>query len=470
MFEQASFPRRINQRLTLIFGLSFFLVLLVGGVSLYLTRSIFVGAEEIRRESERIEVADRIHSTIHHFIAALYRARILSQPLPDGSRTAYLQALETLLESEGDHEAPDEKRVVSEIHGTIADLARLSEMIDKEVRQPRMKPKPEDLATLSDIETRIQALAHSLGAIHRAKMQEKLGRNWESMQWVLGFYATFFLLGAVLMIGLRFFFSRTVAQPLLRLAQAASRIAEGDLNRQVPITSKDEIGQLSHTFNIMVERLRDHQERLGAFAAVEERERISQELHDSLAQDVALLHLKLGQLERDLTPEGSRKAKETLKEMWESIGTASEDIRQAMFGLRTMVSKGLGFIPTLAEYLHDFSELRKIPVDLRIDGAEDIRFSPQVEIQLIRIIHEALTNVSKHAAATRSAVKLERAGEFVKVTIEDDGKGFVLEEVKGKGLRFGLQVMRERAEAVGGRMIIESAPGQGTKVIALLPF
>ena len=156
--------------------------------------------------------------------------------------------------------------------------------------------------------------------------------------------------------------------------------------------------------------------------------------------------------------------------MWKTLETAYEDIRQAMFGLRTMVSRGLGFIPTLTEYLHDFSELRKIPIDLRINNADAFRFSPPVEIQLIRIIHEALTNVFKHAQASHSAVKFEREGDATKITIEDDGKGFIPEQVMQKKLHFGLKTMRERAEAIGGKLAVESAPGKGTRVIVILPF
>jgi signal transduction histidine kinase len=289
------------------------------------------------------------------------------------------------------------------------------------------------------------------------------------MQLILGLYAVFILVGGVLIVGSSFYFSRTIARPLRWLAQAASGIAQGNLRKEVPVTSKDEVGQLSHAFNIMTDRLKEHEEKLKGLATLEERERIAQELHDSLAQDLALLHLKIIEAEQNLAPEGSLAAKEILKEMRKIADGAYEDVRQAIFGLRTMVSKGLGLIPTLTEYLHDFSELRNIPVDFKIDGAEIFRFSPQAEIQLIRIIHEALTNVLKHAQATRSGVKIERDGEFAKVTIEDNGKGFLTKTMRN-GLHFGLQTMRERAEGVGGRLTVDTASGKGTRVIVHLPF
>ena len=220
----------------------------------------------------------------------------------------------------------------------------------------------------------------------------------------------------------------------------------------------------------MSRRLREHEERLKTLATLEERERIAQELHDSLAQEIALLHLKIMEADQALSGDGVLKAREILVEMRKIVDGAYEDVRQAIFGLRTMVSRSLGLIPTLTEYLHDFSELRKIPVDFKVDGAEVFRFSPQVEIQLIRIIHEALTNVFKHAPAARSEVRFEREGDFSKVTIEDNGKGFLMQEAARNGLHFGLHTMRERAEGVGGKLTVDTAPGRGTRVIVHLPF
>lgn len=226
---------------------------------------------------------------------------------------------------------------------------------------------------------------------------------------------------------------------------------------------------IGHELGMAIENFQLSQQ-LEAMAVVRERERIAQELHDSLAQDLALLHLKVVQAELALRGNGAPEVRENLKEMRQIAGGAYDDIRQAIFGLRTMISKGMGLIPTLVEYLHDFSELRKMSVDLSLDGAENLRLSPQMEIQLIRIIHEALTNIFKHAQATKSRVKFELDGEFAKVTIEDDGRGFVREKAAGKGLHLGLQTMRERAESVGGKLDVVTAPGQGTKVIVSLPI
>ena len=467
MSEGSDVRGRINHRLSLIFASLFLVVVLVGGISLYLARSIFVSTDNIKRESERINLADGIHSTIHHLISDMQRSILRGTSIPDAGQKSYLQELNALLElyQVG---GETEREVTAEMGKIIADLSSLSERMVREARVGR-EVNPQDLEVLGGAEGRIRALAHRLSTAHRAKMGQIVQESRWRMQLILGLYGVFILVGGFLIVGSSFYFSRTIAQPLRWLARGASEIAQGNLHKEVPVTSKDEIGQLSHAFNIMTDRLKQHEERLKGLATLEERERIAQELHDSLAQDLGLLHLKIIEAEQNLDPKGSLSARKTLQEMRKITGDAYENVRQAIFGLRTMVSKGLGFIPTLTEYLHDFSELRKIPVDFKIEGDEVFRFSPYVEIQLIHIIHEALTNVFKHAPGARSEVRFEREGEFAKVIIEDNGEGFLMKEAGRNGLHFGIRTMGERSKAAGGRLTIDTAPGRGTRVIVHLP-
>jgi signal transduction histidine kinase len=454
--------------LTLVFAILFFLVLFVGGISLYRARSIFLSTNEIRRESEQIDLVDRIHSTIHHLISDIQRSILRGTSVPDAERKSYLHELNALLEL---YQAGSEteRDVAAEMGEIIADLSSLSERMVREAHVGR-EVNPQDLETLESAEAKIRALAHRLSTVHRAKMGQIVQESRWRMQLILGLYGLFILVGGFLIVGSSFYFSRTIAQPLRWLARGASEIAQGHFYIQVPVLSKDEIGQLSSSFNVMAERLREHEERLKGLAALEERGRIAQELHDSLAQEIALLHLKIIEANQALLNNSALKARGVLEEMRKIAEGAYEDVRQAIFGLRTMVSKRLGLIPSLTEYLHEFSELRQIPVDLKADGLKLIRLLPQVEIQLVRIIHEALTNVYKHAEAKKAVVRFDPDGEFVKVTIEDDGKGFQMEEVIGKRLHFGLQTMRERVEGVGGKFAVETAPGRGARVIVHLPF
>lgn len=208
-----------------------------------------------------------------------------------------------------------------------------------------------------------------------------------------------------------------------------------------------------------------------AVAVLRERHRIAREMHDSLAQDLGYLHLKLADVHRRLGSGETEQVAAELGQLRRVAREAYEEVRQAIFGLRAMVSRSGGLIPALTEYLNDFSRQTGITVDLKIGDEEAVRFSPRVEVQLIRIIQETLTNVRKHAEAGRVLVSFERDGEVAKVTIQDDGRGFDTAGVarQGEGY-FGLEMMRERAESVGGAVAISSAPGRGTRVEVRVPM
>ncbi len=124
-------------------------------------------------------------------------------------------------------------------------------------------------------------------------------------------------------------------------------------------------------------------------------------------------------------------------------------MRRSIFGLRTMVTSSLGLVPTLAEYLHDFSQRSGLAVDLRLGDEGRIRLSPDREVQLIRIMQEALTSVRKHAEAGHAAVRLEASRGSLEVTVAADARGFDPARVRGRD-SFGLQSMEEGA-AAGGR-------------------
>ncbi len=465
--EPAAFPGKISRRLSGIMGVLFLLVLVGGGIALYLAYSIYLDSEEISRERERIDLIDEMHSTVHHFVSALHRAIIMRAGLPSPERTAYIKELNRLAELYRQSGGID-KNAEEKIPFIIGDLASVSEKLARQPAEIRLVPQ--DLERLNEAEETIITLSHRLSALHRARIEQRVTESRRNIRFILAFYGGVVFLGVLLILAFSLFSYLKIARPLQKLVVSASEIAKGNFDQKAVVTSKDEIGQLSNAFNVMLKQLKEYQERLQGMATLEERERLAQELHDSIAQDLALLHFQLIQAETSLSSMNSTQTKEALREMRQVADQAYEDVRQAIFGLRTMVSKGLGLIPTLTEYLHEFSEMRKIPVDLMVRDPEATTFSLQAQIQLIRIIHEALANVFKHAQATKATVKFERDGDFATITIEDDGKGFVAERAMGKGFHFGLQTMRERADGVAGKLSIDSAPGKGTRVIVRLPI
>src|SRR2546425_10850207 len=127
-------------------------------------------------------------------------------------------------------------------------------------------------------------------------------------------------------------------------------------------------------------------------------------MHDGLAQQLGYLYIKIGQLEMGASSEPASLVGDELRRVKRVAAAAYGEVRQAIFGLKMMVARDLGLIPTLTEYLHEFSRETGISVELNVADEATTRLSAHAEVQLIRIIQEALPNVTKPAHATPASV------------------------------------------------------------------
>ena len=205
-------------------------------------------------------------------------------------------------------------------------------------------------------------------------------------------------------------------------------------------------------------------------AALEERDRLARELHDYLAQALGYLNVKASLMD-DLLAKGQiTQAQASLLEMKGIAREAYTDVREGIFSLRTMAAAGLGLLPTLREYLAEYRVHYGLETSLSIDDESLAEFPADVGVQISRIIQEALTNVRKHAQASRAWVRFAQEGDNVCITVEDNGRGFEPAQLTGEGRQyFGLQIMRERAEGVHSSLELHSRPGQGTRIILRVP-
>ncbi len=210
---------------------------------------------------------------------------------------------------------------------------------------------------------------------------------------------------------------------------------------------------------------------VGEQATAGERKRIAQELHDGLAQELTGVVLSLEGAQRafDRNPQvlGQQLAKAT-----RDARATLADVRQYMGALRQSTSGGLGLPTTVARLIDDLRRQSGLPVDMQEVGSER-DLTPDLQRAVIRICGEALRNVAQHANAKSATVTLNYGESSVVVTIADDGAGFdaahISESAESNG-HFGLVGMRERAEAVGGTLELQSADGTGTMVIATIPY
>ncbi len=209
-------------------------------------------------------------------------------------------------------------------------------------------------------------------------------------------------------------------------------------------------------------------------AQEDERQRISQQIHDGPTQTMSNLVLQAEVCERfiDRDPQEAKAELATLKT---TIHHTLQEMRRFIFDVRPMILDDLGLVPTLRRYLQDFGERHNIQTNLVVQGGEG-RLPKHIEISVFRVIQEALTNIAKHAHAPHARVALEVEPGRLTVAVDDDGVGFNVEEMEGgigKGSRrmMGIANMRQRVETLlKGRLTIESAPGRGTRVMATIPL
>jgi signal transduction histidine kinase len=207
-------------------------------------------------------------------------------------------------------------------------------------------------------------------------------------------------------------------------------------------------------------------------AQEEERRRISRELHDELGQALTALKINLEVANRSLTVDVPHKLHHSIQEAMALAIHALETVRDMSLELRPTMLDDLGLISALRWEIDRYEQRTGQNVEFEADLASTALES-ELEITLYRIIIEALTNVARHAHASHIRVSLWVRSQEVFAGVEDDGIGFDADDVFGSSaekLSLGLIGMRERAELLGGRLEVLSAPGSGTKVRARLPL
>lgn len=197
----------------------------------------------------------------------------------------------------------------------------------------------------------------------------------------------------------------------------------------------------------------------------DERRRIARELHDDPLQLLIYLTRRLEQVERE--PDVPERVAESLGAVRREALGLVERLRAIASGLRPPALDELGLLPALEGLVGEVEEASGLEVRLVSKGAVG-RLPPPVELAAYRIVQEALSNVVRHAAARHAVVEAELADGELRIRVRDDGRGFDVGSAPGGG-HLGLLGMRERAELLGGRLAIRSAPGEGTTVEAALP-
>lgn len=214
---------------------------------------------------------------------------------------------------------------------------------------------------------------------------------------------------------------------------------------------------------------RDMLRRQLAAAEEAERRRLARELHDQLGQHLTALSLGLDEVAGLLPPDSP--AVRRLAGLLRLTSLLTRDVRYLAVELRPPELDDVGLVSAMTTYIDQWMTRYGTPAELEVAGQRDLQLPADASTTLYRILQEALTNVAKHARASRVSVILDQSHGDVRLIIEDDGRGFDVEHVRRRARaesRLGIAGMQERVNLVHGTLDIESEPGHGTTLYVKL--
>lgn len=272
---------------------------------------------------------------------------------------------------------------------------------------------------------------------------------------------------------------RPFIQRLYELEEAAVLIAAGRLHHRVEHDLEtDEVSRIGRQFNVMAEKIEEQVKTLRKladenralatdaeqYAAINERQRLARELHDSVSQQLFALAMLASSAVR-LNEMNAPSLHETLLQLADIASASQREMRALLLHLRPIDLDGRDFISAATSFLEAVQERHQLRCIFEARTRETPE--PAVEEQLFRILQEACANVLKHAEATQIIVIWETDDKVCRLTISDDGKG--ISDPREVGDSYGIRTMKERATALGGRCDIFNRQ-QGTAVEVQIPI
>ena len=276
----------------------------------------------------------------------------------------------------------------------------------------------------------------------------------------------------------------SVIFPVRKMGAAMGRIGAGDFSQPIDVENRDELGDLSQSINRTASKLAGLQEAVlaeergralrernthVAMAEEEERRRISRELHDGLGPSLAAVGNRI-RAARHVLRTDPEEAEKRLDDIAEGVKGHVREIRELIYDLRPLALDQLGLVGALEHQMGRVGHDSGVGVSFDHSGEGDL--NPLAEVTVFRVVQECLSNIQAHADARQVEVALGITESGLEVSVEDDGRGFDPANTTpngfGKGL--GLLSMQERAERLGGRLTVESSPGDGCRVLLYIPL
>lgn len=199
-------------------------------------------------------------------------------------------------------------------------------------------------------------------------------------------------------------------------------------------------------------------------AIAEERNLLAQELHDSIAQALSFLNIQVKLLQGAMDNGRQDQAQKALDQIRHGVKESYEDVRELLLHFRTQAGAGNDLDAAIRTAVDRFELQTEIPVSF-LSAGKRAPLEPDKQLQVLHIVQESLSNIRKHAQASKVDIRVERNEDNTIITVSDNGVGFDPDDVIEKGGHVGLKIMKERASRVGAKCSIQSRSGQGTTVV-----
>lgn len=269
--------------------------------------------------------------------------------------------------------------------------------------------------------------------------------------------------GLTAMLVANAFLLRLGFAPLEHLTRLMERIDLLQAGQRLAASGSSEVVKVIETFNDMLDRL-ESERRSSSGRALraqeEERHRVARELHDEIGQDLTVVLLQLKRASELAPPE----ARSVLLDAQETARGSLDDVRRIARQLRPETLDELGLVSALVVLATSFSALTGLPVERKFDS--DLPTLPEeVEVAIYRIAQESLTNVARHAGASRVELAVTRTPGGLRLRVADDGRGLKAARTDG-----GIRGMQERAILIGAELALAPGPGGGLEVRLEVPI
>jgi signal transduction histidine kinase len=368
-------------------------------------------------------------------------------------------------------------RIVDSIGFSLAEAAKYSDLFNLSINNPtvysadpliqNIKYKGQNIADIS-----VPLPDSKLGTVH-------VGITNTNVAHTVATHIHNILLWLVLVISigiaLAYILSYALTYPISALAAQARELGRGSYKQRNRHWGRDEIGALGQAFDEMSSEINQKEQMRSQLLAQvlsaqeDERKRIARELHDDTSQSLTSLMVELKAAENagslaDIKPR--------LNELRTLAHQTLQSVHNMAMELRPNALDDLGLVAAIGKYAADFESKSRIHVDLQVGDAAKRRFPSDLETAAYRITQEALANVIRHADAKNVSIVIDFQESRFTLIVEDNGMGFEIEEASKRSPehRLGLFGMYERASLVGGNLVIESQPEQGTSIYLEVPI